>query len=450
MNVFSYRHSMKYIYRIFILTSFVILFFHESKAALNPTFAGSSREVLKIEPEKSTGLNAIYVVWNSDEIKRIELEGASSDTKASVYGNLGGGFAEEIAIKSSEGRYYLDYPEGDCGYILENGSERFYFWLIDYSRHRMELSGIAPSKDQNCEDTRFEISGRGDVINYYSINGRQFILDREIELGYERDVWNEEDNDFRRIEIKETIPSLRNVTVSPAINCRTAVKIKGDRFLKAWNIPQSADTYVDKPNGLSVKTFQSRIDGNGASIRKDNSDESAPLYCRFSAYVTEAVTHNEWQIANDPEFEDIDFSFIEQEIDFTFSEEGTKYVRFVGSNNGETCSVFGETYEITVGASELKIPNVFTPDGDGINDRWKVSSRSLLSFKCTIFDRNGREIYSFNNPSGEWDGSYKGKRAPTGVYFYVIEAIGADNKKYRKGGDINLIRKAQRGNGSNE
>lgn len=442
--------SMKYIFRIFILTSFVILFPDESIEALNPTFAGSSREVLKIEPEKSTGLNAIYVVWNTEEIKRIELEGASSDTKASVYTNLGGGFAKEIAVKSSEGRYYLENPEGDCGYILENGSNRLYFWLTDYSRHRMELNGIAAANDQNCEDTRFEISGMGDVITYYSINGRQFILDREIELGYERDIWNEEDNDFRRIEIKETIPSLRNVTLSPAINCRTAVKIKGDRFLMAWNIPQAADTYVDEPNGMSVKTFQNRIDDNGASIGNDISEESAPLYYRFCAYATEAVTHYEWQIAKDPEFEDIEFTFIEREIDFNFSEEGTKYVRFVGTNSGETCSVFGDTYEITVGASELKIPNVFTPDGDGVNDRWKVSSRSLLSFKCTIFDRNGREIYSFDNPSEEWDGSYKGKPAPAGVYFYVIEAIGADNKKFRKGGDINLIRKRQGGPGSKE
>ncbi len=441
---------MKYILRLFLLATFVILFPDESGAAIRPLFIGVSREVLKIEPEKSTGLNAIYVAWNTEEIERIELEGASVSVKAYVYSNLGGGFAKETVVKSSAGRYYLENPAGDCGYMLENGSERLYFWLTDYSRHRMELNGIAAAEDQNCEDTRFEISGRGDVINYYSINGRQFILDREIELGYERDVWNEEDNDFRRIEIKETIPSLRNVTVSPAMNCRTAVKIKGDKFLTAWDIPQTADTYVDKPNGLSVKTFQKRIDDNGASIGKDNSDESAPLYYRFTSYVTEAVTHNEWQIATDPEFEDIEFSFIEREIDFTFSEEGTKYVRFVGSNNGETCAVFGETYEITVGASELKIPNVFTPDGDGINDRWKVSSRSLLSFKCTIFDRNGREIHSFDNPSGEWDGSYKGKQAPAGVYFYVIEAIGADNKKYRKGGDINLIRKAQRGYGSNE
>ncbi len=75
-----------------------------------------------------------------------------------------------------------------------------------------------------------------------------------------------------------------------------------------------------------------------------------------------------------------------------------------------------------------------------MNDIWKVGYRSLLDFKCWIFDRYGNEIYYFTDPNSGWDGTYRGKKVDPGVYYYVIEATGADDKKYKKGGDINIIR----------
>ena len=39
-----------------------------------------------------------------------------------------------------------------------------------------------------------------------------------------------------------------------------------------------------------------------------------------------------------------------------------------------------------------------------------------------------------------WDGKYKGKYVKPGVYYYVIEAKGADGKEYKKKGDINILR----------
>ena len=50
------------------------------------------------------------------------------------------------------------------------------------------------------------------------------------------------------------------------------------------------------------------------------------------------------------------------------------------------------------------------------------------------------EICSFSDPSMGWDGKYKGKLVPAGVYFYVIKAKGSDDKKYNLSGDINVIK----------
>ena len=46
---------------------------------------------------------------------------------------------------------------------------------------------------------------------------------------------------------------------------------------------------------------------------------------------------------------------------------------------------------------------------------------------------------TLTHPSQGWDGKYKGKFVPNGVYFYVIRARGADGKKYNLSGDINII-----------
>ncbi|MDE6366663.1 MAG: T9SS type B sorting domain-containing protein, partial [Muribaculaceae bacterium] len=62
-----------------------------------------------------------------------------------------------------------------------------------------------------------------------------------------------------------------------------------------------------------------------------------------------------------------------------------------------------------------------------------------IEFDCHIFDRNGRKLAHLTDPSQGWDGKINGKTAPSGVYFYVIRALGADGKEYKLSGDINII-----------
>ena len=93
---------------------------------------------------------------------------------------------------------------------------------------------------------------------------------------------------------------------------------------------------------------------------------------------------------------------------------------------------------IVVDPSELHIPNVFTPDGDGLNDNFTVESKSLRSLSVEVFSRSGLKVYSFYG-EGEllrewkgWDGNVNSTsvKATPGVYFYVIRAYGWDNISY--------------------
>jgi gliding motility-associated-like protein len=94
--------------------------------------------------------------------------------------------------------------------------------------------------------------------------------------------------------------------------------------------------------------------------------------------------------------------------------------------------------KIVVDPSELKIPNVFTPDGDGINDYFIVESKSLRSINVEVFSRSGLMVYYFTG-EGErlrdwpgWDGNVNNSsaKATPGVYFYIIRAKGWDDKIY--------------------
>lgn len=93
---------------------------------------------------------------------------------------------------------------------------------------------------------------------------------------------------------------------------------------------------------------------------------------------------------------------------------------------------------IVVDPSSLEIPNVFTPDGDGLNDYFVVESESLRHISVEIYSRNGLRVYSFDG-EGEglrnwkgWDGNINNssRKATPGVYFYIIRAYGWDNVLY--------------------
>ncbi len=85
-----------------------------------------------------------------------------------------------------------------------------------------------------------------------------------------------------------------------------------------------------------------------------------------------------------------------------------------------------------------KIPNTFTPNGDGINDTWQI--KGLQSYpQCIvlIYNRWGQQVFSSIGYSKPWDGEYGGKPLPTGVYYYVI-TLGSSGPPL--GGFVTVIR----------
>lgn len=84
--------------------------------------------------------------------------------------------------------------------------------------------------------------------------------------------------------------------------------------------------------------------------------------------------------------------------------------------------------EIPVSA-ELMAANVFTPNDDGVNDFFRVTTPDTYTYMFRVFTRNGIQVHYTESPRVFWDGrSSSGMIMPEGVYYYVIESIDAPEK----------------------
>jgi gliding motility-associated-like protein len=90
--------------------------------------------------------------------------------------------------------------------------------------------------------------------------------------------------------------------------------------------------------------------------------------------------------------------------------------------------------------SDLFIPNVFTPNGDGINDVWTPSGTGLRSAWWYVYDRWGVEVSRGQSLPITWDGTKQGQPCPEGVYTYILEVETLSGKRFKRAGTVTLIR----------
>jgi gliding motility-associated-like protein len=88
----------------------------------------------------------------------------------------------------------------------------------------------------------------------------------------------------------------------------------------------------------------------------------------------------------------------------------------------------------------IYLPNAFTPNGDGINDVFRIPQGMPIQLKeFSIFDRWGNSVFNTTERSIGWDGRYKGVFSSPGTYMYIIKGI-ANNKMIQLKGTVTLIR----------
>jgi gliding motility-associated-like protein len=90
----------------------------------------------------------------------------------------------------------------------------------------------------------------------------------------------------------------------------------------------------------------------------------------------------------------------------------------------------------------VKAMNAFTPNGDGINDRWQLTTADQCTRNITVnvFNRYGHLVYSNPNYTNTWEGTINGKPLPDGTYYYSVKYTLINGGIIEQKGDVTILR----------
>ena len=326
-------------------------YFGQIKDDVIPTFTGVGQyPVIELIPEESTGLDKIFVVYNTDEVK-MNYTASTDDavTWERFDGSSGQLLIEELTDITHTGNLTtLNHVIPNTGYRITEGSQINYYWVVNYADHYMELNDVSINDEDEdpCNLLTINVDGHADAIYYYTVNGNRQVLDRDIKLIYYTDVWYDSYGYWWQERTVESFAYLdESIEIVPPL-CGTTFKITGDRFLEEWGHILGLESWyyyfqaVDCRSRVTPKYNVEIMDGVLSG--------TAPLELLFTGRPTSAVGHSVWEMATDPDFENVILQFNDDEIDYTFNEAGTYYMRYRVANESETCEACSETYCIKV------------------------------------------------------------------------------------------------------
>lgn len=254
---------------------------------------------------------------------------------------------------------------------------------------------------------------------------------------------------------------------SAAVTISTSISNSSNAYVYNWSPPPgatiSAGPYKDNIlvtktgnykvlitntlNGCSSADELSVINGTlNVSFEADQISGYAPLVVTFTntssssnPLTGQLNIESYWSFGNGTN--DVITYSVSQTPVITYQQPGTYKVRLLAVK-GTCLDTAYKTISVDI-PSELTIPNVFTPNGDGVNDLFFLKSSNLVEITILIYDRWGHKVYDLVSDKGNisWDGkNLYGKEVADGTYFYLIKATGKDGLNYDKKGTVSLYR----------
>lgn len=344
-----------------------------------------------------------------------------------------------VVVSNQQFHYNID---DNKGYVLRVDDKTYHIWVIDYTQHLPAITAlnVVPDPQTQCRELALTVVGNVPQLSYRNRNGGLNYIDRKFSLKYKTLEWD--NNAWKEVE-RNTDVSLPQTTIfideSPL--CDTQFTLEGDKFAADLGLPSfvlNSSTFAAIAVAGKITTTATTRDFKNEGNRPDKPDvisASAPLDILFKANGNTPVARNfEWTVSKS---DAIIINRSAEEHRYTFNDAGNYKVKVRISN---AFCTFTDSVNITIVESGLQVPDVFTPNGDGINDEFKVAYKSLRTFKGIILNRWGRKVFQWTDPSKGWDGNINGRPAAEGGYFYVIEALGTDGIEYKLKGDITLLR----------
>ena len=355
------------------------------------------------------------------------------------------------------------YAEHGEGYMIKFGEQREVFWVFDYDSLRADITAV--DAILSCTETELQLEGTIPQMQYTNLQGKLCTYPRQCRVSYMDAMWSSESEawvdslaqqeaDFKQTMVVGASPVATDFTISDPL--AALLELTEDSLRSPVYSPMAL-----KANPLAVVTTRGKEGDPSNEVERpiDPSElirRSAPLIITFRANALNA-DYYQWNIYRGS---DRILQRNEAQHQYTFTEPGN-YRAVVGMSNSHDCQLDSVEFLISVSESMLTVPNVFTPNGDGMNDEFRVVYRSIKEFHCWVYNRWGHKVYEWTDPSKGWDGTIGGRPAAEGAYYYVIRALGTDaesdymlkpvyTKKLKKqelpigvyqlSGDINLLR----------
>ncbi len=150
-----------------------------------------------------------------------------------------------------------------------------------------------------------------------------------------------------------------------------------------------------------------------------------------------SATSYDWNFGDGNEISLADLSNVSN----IFLNPGSYTVWLVATNGFCSDSISTLINVNEAGQPILIVPNVLTPNGDGTNDEWFISTQNVSELEVIIVNRWGNEIIKIDDITGTWDGkTSQGDDVTDGTYFYKYQAKGLNGDELSGHGFITLIR----------
>ncbi len=88
----------------------------------------------------------------------------------------------------------------------------------------------------------------------------------------------------------------------------------------------------------------------------------------------------------------------------------------------------------------IYVPNAFTPNGVGLNDRFGIEGEGISEFNMTVFNKWGELIFETSNMQEPWNGTFGGEIVQDGAYVYNISLRTTDKKSLVKSGTVTVLK----------
>lgn len=453
--------------RIYIIA--LIMAYATISAYATITFVGTDYVAEKASAESQ--LDSIMVVKSLEDaslVYKVDKGGVPSKFSWYIFdldGNVELVKQETEAVTETE--INISKEAHSMGYAVLNGGNEpvMMVWVFLYSDYKPSNCFVGFDYDPQdlCDNITVSFDKDAKAMEYIAPGevSVKYTVKQQYYLSYDSAYF--ESQSYVKENIGYFVDDATDYVI-PAPLDSTKFTFKGTRYSMAFGDTITAVSEVTyMPYAVETHMFSSVRIRENATNERDRGEPresqepttmlkgSAPLNIEVLNYSSPGAYFYDWTLSSDNQYRSVIAKIRDKDFRYTFVESGTYYLRGEVSNSSITevdnlgCTQRKE-FVIEVYTSALDVPTVFTPNGDGKNDIFKVAYKSIIKFHGSIYNTWGRLVYDWDDPADGWDGTINGKPAAEGAYLYIIEATGDDKDekgnriKYVKKGTVSLVR----------